>query len=978
MTTTVLSPTPKFFYWNANGQPLVGGKLYTYIAGTTTPKSTYVDSTGIGANTNPVILDGMGSANVWLSPGLYKFVLQDQMGNVLWTVDNIGSAVAGYNLIATLEGPAGLRSLAPGSSLAVSTLGYNTVGDGGGGTYYWNAASTQADDGGVYIAPSSGSTGRWVLELNGYVSPFMYGAVGDGVNDDTAAVEAADAFVYGNNNFYLYINGIFYITQPALASDIVFSANGGLKWNTAIQPTIHAAPSDDFQHFYVGANGLAPLLSGCIDVKPEWFGAKGDGSFLNDTITTDDTAPIQLAINSCSTGMWVVFNSSKKYYCNAISIPTTHGGINLKGSQPFETDNENNPANEEYLANLQFIGSSGTFIQMANGAGGLRGPVLRDLIIDGSATAQTIVYLETFNAIIENCTIRNASPTGYCVCFDQSGSGNIVRNSVIYNAFLGIIATGAMTSGKVMGCSLYNCTGVAISIQNANNWMIDSNIIYDSMKDISVYGSNYSITNNQCVDPQETGIEINNTAIGNSIVTGNNISVTTGTNSIYGIHISSSVNNYVLVSNNSIYQGPSVVTQGWGIYSQNSGSVLPGNIENNQVVGYSGQAYHLADGYQTGQAFLDSTAYKTFKEIVGDYSAVDSSDQGKAQFIVHNPLDRADGSSTLITSIGSLCDGGNLWNRTFATVDATGVNANPRIHDSVGFDNTNLLPRTDTYTWQERDPAQGRFYWGNLGTEYAHMDSSGLNITQGGLFFGNSGLGSFSFSSGSCVLKDLDTSRFTNIYWSTFFNQTIVHLDNFFYPSPPTYPQTGFLSGALYPCYSDVNPTTQTNLATAPETIPFQTGSVELSGFSAGPVYQIGQSVLLTSNVAGTSWANYTSDIHASGAGNKQPMMWGQVTAYDATTPTLTVDVNYYKSCGQTNLVAAGHEYNIFSALPFLLRQSTYDFSGSAYNVKYDANIGYLEGDGLAWRVPEIGVIFDGGPAPIADIVALACDMIPV
>jgi len=726
MTTTVLSPSPKFFYWNSAGQPLVAGQLFTYIAGTTTPKSTYVDSTGIGANTNPVILDGMGSANVWLSPGLYKFVLQDQMGNVLWTVDNIGSAVAGYNLIATLEGPAGLRSLAPGSSLAVTTLGYNTVGDGGGGTYYWNAASTQADDGGVYIAPSPSVTGRWVLELNGYVSPFMYGAVGDGVNDDTGAVEAADAFVSGNNNFYLYINGIFYITQPALASDIVFSANGGLKWNTAIQPTVHASPSDDFQHFYVGSGGSAPVLYGIIEVKPEWFGAKGDGSFLNDTITTDDTAPIQLAINSCSTGMWVVFNSSKKYYCNAISIPTTHGGINLKGSQPFETDDENNPANEEYLANLQFIGSSGTFIQMADGVGGLRGPVLRDLIIDGSATAQTIIYLETFNAIIENCTIRNASPTGYCVCFDQSGSGNIVRNSVIYNAFLGIIATGAMTSGKVMGCSLYNCTGVAISIQNANNWMIDSNIIYDSMKDISVYGSNYSITNNQCVDPQETGIEINNTVIGNSIVTGNNISVTTGTNLIYGIYISSSVNNYVLVSNNSIYQGPSVVTQGWGIYSQNSGSVLPGNIENNQVVGYSGQAYHLADGYQTGQAFLDSTAYKTFKEIVGDYSAVDSSDQGKAQFIVHNPLDRADGLSTLVTACGSPSNAVNLWSRQFVTVN--NINNLSRIHTSAGYDNTNVSPRTDTYTWDERDPVQGRFYWGNLGQEYGHLDANGLNI----------------------------------------------------------------------------------------------------------------------------------------------------------------------------------------------------------------------------------------------------------
>jgi len=66
-------------FFAADGTPLVGGKLYTYAAGTTTPSATYTDSTGASANTNPIILDSRGEANVWLSGSLYKFELKDSV-----------------------------------------------------------------------------------------------------------------------------------------------------------------------------------------------------------------------------------------------------------------------------------------------------------------------------------------------------------------------------------------------------------------------------------------------------------------------------------------------------------------------------------------------------------------------------------------------------------------------------------------------------------------------------------------------------------------------------------------------------------------------------------------------------------------------------------------------------------------------------------------------------------------------------------
>lgn len=68
-------------YFDANGDPLSGGKLYWYIAGTTTFKDTYVDQAESSPSPNPVILDNegrvsIGQNGVWLN-GSYKLVIKD-------------------------------------------------------------------------------------------------------------------------------------------------------------------------------------------------------------------------------------------------------------------------------------------------------------------------------------------------------------------------------------------------------------------------------------------------------------------------------------------------------------------------------------------------------------------------------------------------------------------------------------------------------------------------------------------------------------------------------------------------------------------------------------------------------------------------------------------------------------------------------------------------------------------------------------
>jgi hypothetical protein len=97
MATTSLSPTPKLQFFDLNGAPLSGGKLYTYVAGTTTPLASYTDFTGNIANTNPIILDSRGEANVWLGAAMYKFALYTSVGVLIWTVDNINGSTFAVN-----------------------------------------------------------------------------------------------------------------------------------------------------------------------------------------------------------------------------------------------------------------------------------------------------------------------------------------------------------------------------------------------------------------------------------------------------------------------------------------------------------------------------------------------------------------------------------------------------------------------------------------------------------------------------------------------------------------------------------------------------------------------------------------------------------------------------------------------------------------------------------------------------------------
>lgn len=120
-----LSPIANDQIFDSAGDPLVGGQVETFLAGSSTPAATYTSDTGLVQNGNPIILNSLGYAPnaVWLSSGVtYKFIIKNADGAVLRAIDN----VAGINDASVSQSQWVQSGLTP---TYISATSFSLVGD---------------------------------------------------------------------------------------------------------------------------------------------------------------------------------------------------------------------------------------------------------------------------------------------------------------------------------------------------------------------------------------------------------------------------------------------------------------------------------------------------------------------------------------------------------------------------------------------------------------------------------------------------------------------------------------------------------------------------------------------------------------------------------------------------------------------------------------------------------------------------------
>ena len=161
-------PFVKARFFDRCGKPLAGGKVYTYEANTTTSKVTYKDPYGLTPNTNPIILDAAGEADIYLE-GTYRIRITDRNDVLVNDVAKIGSWFSD-NLQDTLDNISGAMDDALKPVLQSLDDAINTAAAAGAGANGWTDQ---------LILLSNGRTQKQKnAEL---VTPFDFGAIGDGV-----------------------------------------------------------------------------------------------------------------------------------------------------------------------------------------------------------------------------------------------------------------------------------------------------------------------------------------------------------------------------------------------------------------------------------------------------------------------------------------------------------------------------------------------------------------------------------------------------------------------------------------------------------------------------------------------------------------------------------------------------------------------------------------------------------------------------
>jgi Pectate lyase superfamily protein len=295
---------------------------------------------------------------------------------------------------------ADLRALSKATNDHAFATGYYAQGDGGGGPYWYDSSdTTSSDNGGTIIVASDG--GRWKLQLLGDVTVKQFGAKGDGVADDTSAIQAAI------NSF----NG-----QPG----VVFMPTGTYN----VSSTIHLKATVSLRGSGSLTCRITPTVAGMTVFDQVFTSSGGSNLTLSDFFIKTEVANV-LGLNAV--------------YCNRLDLERVfffgclrnfaydRGGLNRI------IDCVSGPSNTKPAGSALMWSSTDTeygfvFSQLTNyrieGGGGVQSPA---------------VYFRRAVGVKGNIMTSDSNYTGICILVENDCQGIGLSDSLIVGYAIGIV-----------------------------------------------------------------------------------------------------------------------------------------------------------------------------------------------------------------------------------------------------------------------------------------------------------------------------------------------------------------------------------------------------------------------------------------------------------------------------------------------------------------------------------------------------------
>ena len=518
-------------FFDNNGNPLVGGKLFTYAAGTTTPQTTFTTSTGSTPNSNPIILNGGGRvpSEIWLTDGFaYKFVLYSSTDQLIGSWDNISGINSNFvNYTASQEIQTATSGQTvftlttmqyqPGTnSLTVYVDGVNQYGPGALFAYVETSSTVVTFTNGLHVgaevkftsvqqATSSATDAAQIsyqpagagavttnvqTKLRETVSVKDFGAVGDGVTDDTAAIQAA---INSSAKVIYFPNATYLCEKLSVTSkdDVLLSGN-----NSTLLMSAAAFPGVVDQNIDVITSNRVTIENFIFDAQNSITPGLNRGGVAIDA--SNDCTVDSCYFYDVRTGVSVVNASNRVKITNNIA----------KQQLPYSLSNETNLLLMDLFAAVTSAASN-------------------VIVSQNQADKVRVVYSEADFTTVTSNIVSNTYDTAIYLLGVEGGviEGNTVNQS-----------------GKDAIKCLNGCRGVVIAnnfVFGFGNYVTNSpdGILITDSTDISITGNTVRLGDSTGrVAPDQNGITV--TGGSNIAITGNEIFTTDpGGNVEFGIRI---------------------------------------------------------------------------------------------------------------------------------------------------------------------------------------------------------------------------------------------------------------------------------------------------------------------------------------------------------------------------------------------------------------------------------------------------------
>ena len=478
-----------------SGHPIAGATVRVCQATATgapcTPLATlYVDATLTTTSPNPFNADGIGNYHFYAPAGRYM-------------VQITGPQITGTMSYPDVILPADVSSSGAGNN--ISAFGLSLGGNltvAGNATISGTLTSTTFNPGTLTPSTISVLGNETVAGPRPRVDVTAFGAKGDGVTDDTAAIQAAitsvcNSYTSNSGGGTIYFPpGIYILTQPQLPSTAaIFPLPCSALHFVGGNGTVPAAGGAQFNRvpqvrLIVGNIGTSPNAAAVFSMN---FPASGTNTFENLTInghnqaisiyTSNENVLHNVCLTTINSGQTdntpLKITNSFWFFMDGGCLQSATGSLPVgifTGETPLGI--EAPLVGLAYFRGVQGSGGGFQYIQRVNTVGSGPGNfVFRDVsALENSATSFFTVTNATGNPgsvalpemselTFDNVT-NSDSPSNTNALLEFNSSGSVLQGVYILNGFAGNQGQGTavrMDAGTLQGCHVIGGSSMSIS-----------------------------------------------------------------------------------------------------------------------------------------------------------------------------------------------------------------------------------------------------------------------------------------------------------------------------------------------------------------------------------------------------------------------------------------------------------------------------------------------------------------------------------